>query len=44
MRLIKRAPWEVRSDPDEGVSIHDAGDPIHAKLAQGVDGFSGRTR
>lgn len=42
--MIKRAPWERPVDPTEGVIIHDAATQFAPKLAQGVDGFSGRTR
>jgi len=44
MRMIKRAPWHHDVDPTEGVIIHDAAAQFAPKLAQGVDGFSGRTR
>ncbi|MFO1325536.1 MAG: patatin-like phospholipase family protein [Burkholderiales bacterium] len=43
-RMLKRAPWERPVDPTEGVIIHDAATQFAPRLAQGVDGFSGRTR
>jgi NTE family protein len=42
-RMLKRAPWQKPVDPTEGVVIHDAATQFTPKLAQGVDGFSGRT-
>jgi NTE family protein len=43
-RMIKRSPWEKPVDPTEGVVIHDAAMQFTPRLAQGVDGFAGRTR
>lgn len=43
-RMIKRAPWQGPVDPAEGVLIHDGATQLVPKLAQGIDGFSGRTR
>ncbi len=43
-RMLKRAPWEKPVDPTEGVIIHDGAVQFAPKLAQGVDGFAGRTR
>ena len=43
-RMIKRGPWQKPVDPTEGVVIHDAAMQFTPRLAQGVDGFSGRTR
>jgi NTE family protein len=43
-RMIKRAPWARPLDPTEGVVIHDGGVQLTPKLAQGIDGFAGRTR
>ena len=43
-RMIKRAPWARELDPTEGVVIHDGGMQLAPRLAQGIDGFAGRTR
>ena len=43
-RMLERAPWEKPVDPIEGVIIHDGAVQFAPKLAQGVDGFAGRTR
>ena len=43
-RMLKRAPWQRPVDPTEGVVIHDAATQFTPRLAQGVDGFAGRTR
>jgi NTE family protein len=43
-RMLHRAPWEKPVDPTEGVIIHDAAAQFAPKLAQGIDGFAGRTR
>ena len=43
-RMIKRAPWQKPVDPTDGVVIHDAAMQFTPRLAQGVDGFAGRTR
>jgi len=43
-RMLRRAPWERPVDPTEGVVIHDGATQLAPKLAQGVDGFAGRTR
>jgi len=43
-RILKRAPWERPVDPTEGVIIHEGAAHLAPKLAQGVDGFAGRTR
>ena len=42
-RMLARAPWTAAVDPTEGVVIHE---PVESNthLAEGVDGFSGRTR
>jgi NTE family protein len=42
-RMLERAPWTRPVDPVEGVVIHE---PVESTshLAEGVDGFSGRTR
>ena len=42
-RMLERAPWTQSVDPTEGVVIHEPVDTtVH--IAEGVDGFSGRTR
>ncbi|MFO1313261.1 MAG: patatin-like phospholipase family protein [Burkholderiales bacterium] len=43
-RMIRRSPWQKPVDPTEGVIIHDAAAQFAPRLAQGVDGFAGRTR
>ncbi|MCC6198372.1 MAG: patatin-like phospholipase family protein [Burkholderiales bacterium] len=43
-RMLRRAPWQRPVDPSEGVVIHDAAAQLAPRLAQGVDGFAGRTR
>jgi NTE family protein len=43
-RMLKRSPWQRPVDPSEGVIIHDAATHFTPKLAQGIDGFAGRTR
>ena len=42
-RMLERAPWEHAVDPVEGIVIHE---PVESNthLADGVDGFAGRTR
>jgi len=42
-RMLDRAPWTNAVDPSEGVVIHE---PENTKvhIAEGVDGFAGRTR
>jgi NTE family protein len=42
-RVLDRSPWNTSVDPVEGVVIHE---PLGAKahIAEGVDGFEGRTR
>ncbi len=42
-RMLARAPWMKAVDPAEGVIIHE---PIESKthIAEGIDGFAGRTR
>jgi NTE family protein len=44
MRMVERAPWERAADPREGVIIHEGATQLTPKLAQGIDGFAGRTR
>ena len=41
--MLDRAPWAKPVDPTEGVIIHE---PVESTthLAEGVDGFAGRTR
>ena len=42
-RMLARSPWDRAVDPIEGVVIHEpAGATMH--MAEGVDGFAGRTR
>jgi NTE family protein len=42
-RMLDRAPWTNAVDPSEGVVIHEPEDTkVH--IAEGVDGFAGRTR
>ena len=43
-RMLERAPWTEPVDPIDGVVIHDVAGTVAPKLAQGVDGFAGRTR
>jgi len=43
-RMLRRAPWRKPVDATEGVIIHDAAREFAPRLAQGVDGYSGRTR
>ena len=43
-RMIRRSPWDKPVDPTEGVVIHDAAMQFTPRLAQGVDGFAGKTR
>ena len=43
-RMLRRAPWRKPADPTEGVIIHDAAREFAPRLAQGVDGYAGRTR
>jgi len=42
-RMLERAPWKKAVDPTEGVVIHE---PVESTthLAEGIDGFAGRTR
>lgn len=42
-RMLERSPWDTPVDPIEGVVIHE---PLGARvhIAEGVDGFAGRTR
>ena len=42
-RMLARSPWNTPVDPVEGVVIHE---PLGARMhiAEGVDGFDGRTR
>lgn len=42
-RMLERAPWTAPVEPTEGVVIHE---PLETSVhvAEGVDGFSGRTR
>ena len=42
-RMLDRAPWTAPVDPIAGVVIHEP-DDVHVHLAEGVDGFDGRTR
>jgi NTE family protein len=42
-RMLERAPWSEPVDAAEGVVIHEPIDTT-AHLAEGVDGFAGRTR
>ena len=44
MRMLAAAPWTRPTDPVEGVIIHEDPSRPEAKLARGIDGFSGRTR
>jgi NTE family protein len=42
-RMLDRAPWTQPVDPTNGVVIHEPGETtVH--IAEGVDGFAGRTR
>ena len=42
-RMLARSPWDQPVDPVEGIVIHEpAGAKVH--IAEGVDGFAGRTR
>ena len=43
-RMLDLSPWSAPVDPIEGVIIHDARTCVEAPLANGVDGFSGKTR
>ena len=43
-RMLRRAPWRRPVDATEGVIVHDAARDSAPKLAQGIDGYSGRTR
>ncbi len=43
-RMLERAPWEKPVDASEGVVIHDVAAERAPKIAQGIDGFSGRTK
>ena len=43
-RMLRRAPWRKPVDPTEGVIVHDAARDFAPTLAQGVDGYAGRTR
>lgn len=43
-RMLRRAPWRRPVDATEGVIVHDAARDFAPKLAQGIDGYSGRTR
>lgn len=42
-RMLGRAPWMKPVDPTEGVIIHE---PVESRthIAEGIDGFAGRTR
>lgn len=43
-RMLDAAPWNMPVDAVEGVVIHDDPARATATVAQGVDGFAGRTR
>jgi NTE family protein len=43
-RMLKRAPWERPVDATEGVIVHESAMHLTPRIAQGIDGFSGRTR
>ncbi len=42
-RMLDAAPWRQSVDPIEGVIIHDDPTRVTADIAQGIDGFAGRT-
>ena len=42
-RMLDRSPWTNPVDPTDGVVIHEPVD-TRVHIAEGVDGFAGRTR
>jgi NTE family protein len=43
-RMLELSPWNRPVNPIEGVIIHDAATAAAPPLAEGVDGFAGKTR
>ena len=42
--MLGRAPWTKPVDPMEGIIMHAAGAASEPQLAQGIDGFLGKTK